>query len=424
MKRITLLFAFIVMATVINAQKKGDSFVCISDGVNVRKGPGTTYPVCELSLAVLDESGGMPHKGETQKQQLFKGYGTQLTHIEYLGKKENDYLYVNCYEEVEGFGGEGWVSSKFLKPQCDVCKGNPVYIQNGKEIVCNHCKGKGYVDLDTQSTIPSNNSERLPASAKEISENMEMPEFPGGLSALVSWLGNNLQYPAVAEMKGIQGRVNCSFIVECDGSISDIQVISGVDPSLDKEAVRVIKQMPQWKPGKKNGEVVRVRNVLPISFKLPETARNANNSVSSNPSSQTNASQYGTVSASTGIYKQEIQDDYDYWHKKNEIAHKRAIEEGQAKVYFDTVEENTEEKVAKEKQSLETKYGKKYVDALYNGKILIGTPEELILKHTNSTLKSEDSYTRKYWIDNLFGQWAWTVWVNKKTKKVSSVTYH
>lgn len=161
------------MATVINAQKKGDSFVCISDGVNVRKGPGTTYPVCELSLAVLDESGGMPHKGETQKQQLFKGYGTQLTHIEYLGKKENDYLYVNCYEEVEGFGGEGWVSSKFLKPQCDVCKGNPVYIQNGKEIICSHCKGKGYVDLETQSKIPSNNPERMPASAKSVAENEE-----------------------------------------------------------------------------------------------------------------------------------------------------------------------------------------------------------------------------------------------------------
>ena len=66
------------MATVINAQKKGDSFVCISDGVNVRKGPGTTYPVCELSLAVLDESGGMPHKGETQKQQLLTYEGQRL----------------------------------------------------------------------------------------------------------------------------------------------------------------------------------------------------------------------------------------------------------------------------------------------------------------------------------------------------------
>ena len=103
---------------------------------------------------------------------------------------------------------------------------------------------------------------------------------------------------------------------------------------------------------------------------------------------------------------------------------KRLREEGQAKVYFDTVEENTEEKVAKERQALETKYGKKYVDALYNGKILVGTPEELILKHTNSTLKSEDLHTRKYWIDNLLGRWAWTVWVNKNTKKATSVIYY
>ena len=116
--------------------------------------------------------------------------------------------------------------------------------------------------------------------------------------------------------------------------------------------------------------------------------------------------------------------EYAYWHKMNEIEGKRAREEGQAKVYFDTVEENTEEKVAKERQALETKYGKKYVDALYNGKILVGTPEELILKHTNSTLKSEDLHTRKYWIDNLLGRWAWTVWVNKNTKKVTSVIYY
>lgn len=277
---------------------------------------------------------------------------------------------------------------------------------------------------EKQADIEEQPTTKQGSPTNEISKDMEMPSFPGGVTALISWLGNNLQYPAIAEENGIQGLVICSFIVECDGSISDIQVVSGVDPSLDKEAVRVIKQMPQWKPGKKNGDIVRVRHKLPINFKLPETARNKNNSVSSNSASQTNASQDGTVSASTGIYKQEIQDDYDYWHKQNEIAHKRAIEEGQAKVYFDTVEENTEEKVAKERQSLETKYGKKYVDALYNGKILVGTPEELILKHTNSTLKSEDLHTRKYWIDNLLGRWAWTVWVNKKTKKVSSVTYH
>ena len=152
MKRITLLFAFIVMATVINAQKKGDSFVCIGDGVNVRKGPGTTYPVCELSLAVLYECGGLPYNGETQKQQLFKGYGTELTHIEYLGKKENDYLYVICYEEAEGFGGEGWVSAQYLKPQCKECKGSPVInYADGRKVVCSYCKGKGYVDLGTQA---------------------------------------------------------------------------------------------------------------------------------------------------------------------------------------------------------------------------------------------------------------------------------
>lgn len=96
----------------------------------------------------------------------------------------------------------------------------------------------------------------------------QQPSFPGGQAALMSWLANNIHYPPVAEENGIQGRVVVSFVVEKDGSITQVQVVRGVDPSLDKEAVRVTKSMPKWTPGKQNGQAVRVKYNLPVTFKL------------------------------------------------------------------------------------------------------------------------------------------------------------
>ena len=96
----------------------------------------------------------------------------------------------------------------------------------------------------------------------------QMPSFPGGQSALFQYLSKNIQYPKLCEEHGIQGRVICSYIVEEDGSITDVQVRKSVHPSLDKEAVRVIQSMPKWNPGKENGLPVRVRYNLPITFSL------------------------------------------------------------------------------------------------------------------------------------------------------------
>lgn len=96
----------------------------------------------------------------------------------------------------------------------------------------------------------------------------EQPEFPGGNAAMMKFLGDNINYPIIAQENGIQGRVICNFVVERDGSITDVQVVRGVDPSLDKEAVRVIQQMPKWKPGKQRGSAVRVRFTLPVVFRL------------------------------------------------------------------------------------------------------------------------------------------------------------
>ena len=95
-----------------------------------------------------------------------------------------------------------------------------------------------------------------------------MPSFPGGQGARFEWLSKNIKYPVVAEENGVQGRVIVTFVVERNGSITDVQVVKSVDPSLDKEAVRVVKAMPHWIPGKQNGSAVRVKFTVPVTFRL------------------------------------------------------------------------------------------------------------------------------------------------------------
>ena len=96
----------------------------------------------------------------------------------------------------------------------------------------------------------------------------QQPTFPGGPSALMQFLASNVHYPVVAEENGVQGKVVCTFVVETDGSISNVTVVRGVDPSLDKEAVRVIKSMPRWNPGRQDGRPVRVKYNVPVNFRL------------------------------------------------------------------------------------------------------------------------------------------------------------
>ncbi len=96
----------------------------------------------------------------------------------------------------------------------------------------------------------------------------EMPEFPGGPEALYPYIGKNLRYPEQAVEEGIEGVVYLTFVVETDGRISNVNVLRGIGGGCSEEAVRVVKGMPNWKPGKQNGKTVRVRYNLPIRFKL------------------------------------------------------------------------------------------------------------------------------------------------------------
>jgi len=96
----------------------------------------------------------------------------------------------------------------------------------------------------------------------------DMPEFPGGMGACLAFLGNNIKYPVVAQENGISGRVVVAFVVNQDGSIVDIEIMRSIDPSLDKEAMRVVATMPKWTPGRQRGKPVRVKFNVPVTFRL------------------------------------------------------------------------------------------------------------------------------------------------------------
>ncbi|MBR2168703.1 MAG: energy transducer TonB [Paludibacteraceae bacterium] len=139
-------------------------------------------------------------------------------------------------------------------------------------------------DVETQeieiNTEDDKNTEVIIQAPVEVQEEEEeeevvfvvvekMPEFPGGQQALFKYLSENVKYPVIAQENGIQGRVICQFVVNKDGKIVDVEVVrSGGDPSLDKEAVRVIKSMPNWKPGQQRGKPVRVKYTVPVNFRL------------------------------------------------------------------------------------------------------------------------------------------------------------
>ena len=96
----------------------------------------------------------------------------------------------------------------------------------------------------------------------------DKPAFPGGMEAMIQFFSTNIQYPADAKKQKIDGRVLVNFVIEKDGSITDVKVMKPGFPSLDAEAVRVVKMMPKWKPGYQKGQAVRVLFALPISFNL------------------------------------------------------------------------------------------------------------------------------------------------------------
>lgn len=118
------------------------------------------------------------------------------------------------------------------------------------------------VTASAQKTVVSQKNQKV----YDVAE--QMPEYPGGMPAMFEFLMKNMKYPKDAEKQKVEGRVMVMFVVETDGSISDVKVAKNTFPSLDAEAVRVVQSMPKWTPGRDKGKVVRVQYTLPVSFRL------------------------------------------------------------------------------------------------------------------------------------------------------------
>ena len=149
-----------------------------------------------------------------------------------------------------------------------------------RDIKIDTSQGVAQIEFE-EEMIPITQQEEKPApppvevpkeeepSEQEIFEVVEnAPEFPGGMPACLQFLYKNIKYPPIAQENGTQGQVVLQFVVERDGSIGDIKVVKSVDPYLDKEALRVVKTMPKWKPGMQRGKPVRCRFTLPVRFRL------------------------------------------------------------------------------------------------------------------------------------------------------------
>ena len=125
------------------------------------------------------------------------------------------------------------------------------------------------IQLMKKNTLTDNNSPQIPADSDKVYDVVErMPQFPGGSSAMFEFLSSNINYPEEAEKKGIQGRVIVTFIVECDGTVTNTKVAMSAGEHLDNEALRVIKSMPHWIPGTQDGHPVRVKYTAPVTFRL------------------------------------------------------------------------------------------------------------------------------------------------------------
>lgn len=132
------------------------------------------------------------------------------------------------------------------------------------EIVSEYNKSKSNqkVTVEDFDTDPAPKEEKIYVAVDVV------PEYPGGMPALMQWLGLNIRYPEAAQLNNVQGRVVVKFVVEKNGSIGNVEIVKGVDKDLDKEAMRVIKSMPRWTPGKKDGVPVRTYFNLPVNFRL------------------------------------------------------------------------------------------------------------------------------------------------------------
>lgn len=161
-----------------------------------------------------------------------------------------------------------------VKPDDQVAEEEPPTVEELKKADPAEKTLKGDPNADVVINTPTGDgpiNQEATEDTNEIFTNVEVvPGFPGGLGQFGKFLEKNLRYPAIARENGIKGRVYCSFVVEKDGSLTDIKIARGIGGGCDEEAVRVLKNSPKWTPGIQNGRPVRVSYTIPIVFQLQE----------------------------------------------------------------------------------------------------------------------------------------------------------
>ena len=173
------------------------------------------------------------------------------------GKATAQFYLAEMYEKGEGVDKDIAEAVKWYNE----AKKSEVYAEDAQ---------KALERLGATTTTSENEGENNKKYDGEIYSVVEqMPQFPGGAAAMMRWIKENVKYPAESRENGSQGRAYVSFVVEPDGSISNVEIIRGTgDKLLDNEAIRLVKSMPKWAPGKQLGKSVRTKSTVPIMFKL------------------------------------------------------------------------------------------------------------------------------------------------------------
>lgn len=213
-------------------------------------------PIVAVSLAVSAETFNEPQKSADEKPFTASGR---------VGDKNTGEPIVGAAIKIVG-SRKGTVTDKNGRFKLTVKRGDEVQVayvgyESQSLPIRNYNEIGYYLEFDL---VKDNVDE-----AHKIYDVVEkMPEFPGGKEALKSYVASSIKYPAEAEKAGIQGRVHTAFIVEKDGCVTGARAMTSVDPQLDAEALRIVRNMPKWTPGMQDGKPVRVKYLVPVTFRL------------------------------------------------------------------------------------------------------------------------------------------------------------
>lgn len=213
-------------------------------------------PIVAVSLAVSAETFNEPQKSADEKPFTASGR---------VGDKNTGEPIVGAAIKIVGTT-KGTVTDKDGRFKLTVKRGDEVQVAYvGYESQSLPIRNYNEIGLHLEFDLVKNNVDE----ANKIYDAVEkMPEFPGGKEALKSYVASSIKYPAEAEKAGIQGRVHTAFIVEKDGCVTGARAMTSVDPQLDAEAIRIIRNMPKWSPGMQDGKPVRVKYLVPVTFRL------------------------------------------------------------------------------------------------------------------------------------------------------------